>query len=203
MTVDRIWRDARSIDELGGAMAGWLEGRIATHPGCSAGPDDETLPLVPVLARLNRRGFVTTMSQPGEEITVSGGRPWVQRATVEGWISCRNPLLATLIRQARAAGLIVTAYGAGRAVGPRRGLIVSRWGNDPHLGAGGRPGWLRSRMELPGIGRRARRELVRHGVALAVVDPIWGRDTVLWDVLDQAVGYTADEPVLTKESRNS
>lgn len=45
--MDRIWSDARSIGDLGGAMAGWLEGRVASWPGCSAGPDDETLPLIP------------------------------------------------------------------------------------------------------------------------------------------------------------
>jgi hypothetical protein len=190
--MDRIWRDARSIGDLGGAMAGWLEGRVASQPGCSAGPDDETLPLVPVLARLNRRGWVTTMSQPAV-VTFGYDRPWEQRAAVEGWISCRNPLLGPLIRQARAAGLIVSAYGPGRAVGPSRGLAAARWGNEVHTGFGGRPGRFQRRAELPGIGQLARQELARHGVALAVIDPVWGRDSVLWPVLDRAMGRT-DEP---------
>ncbi|WP_086559936.1 DUF6919 domain-containing protein [Streptomyces africanus] len=199
--MDRIWRDARSIGDLGGAMAGWLEGRIASQPGCPAGPDDETLPLVPVLARLNRRGWVTTCSQPGETGTAYDGRRWEQRAAVEGWISCRNPLLGTLIRQARATGLIVSAYGPGRAVGPSRGLVVTRWGDEPHTGFGGRPRRFQRRAELPGIGRQARQELARHGVALAVIDPVWGRDSVLWDALDQAIGHRADDTAPTKEMR--
>ena len=188
--MDRIWRDARCIDELGAAMAGWLEGRVSSHPGCSTGPDEETLPLVPVLARLNRRGFVTTMSQPGFLGAEVDGRSWQQRATVEGWTSCRNPLLGPLIRRARAAGLIVTAYGAGRAVGPRRGLTVSRWGGNPQTDAGG----AQKRTGLPWIGREARRELARHGVAFAVVDPVWGRDTWLWPLLDRVIGYRDEEP---------
>jgi hypothetical protein len=188
--MDRIWRDTRSIDELGGAMAGWLEGHIASQPGCSVGPDEETLPLVPVLARLNRRGYVTTMSQPGDGGTADDGRRWEQRAAVEGWISCRNPLLGPFIRQARAAGLIVSAYGPGRAVGPRRGLTVSRCGDEFRTGAGGR----QRRTGLPGIGREARRELDRYGVALAVIDPVWGRDTRLWPLLDQVIGYREHEP---------
>lgn len=126
--MDRIWRDARSIGDLGGAMAGWLEGRIAAHPGCSVGPDEETLPLVTVLARLNRRGYVTTMSQPGHGGVADDGRPWVQRACVEGLISVHDPMLPRIIRAARAAGLAVTAYGAGRSVGPARGLAATRWG---------------------------------------------------------------------------
>lgn len=187
--MDRIWRDARSIGDLGGAMAGWLEGRIASQPGCSAGPDDETLPLVPVLARLNRRGYVTTMSQPAV-MTFGYDRPWEQRACVEGWISCRNPLLGPFIRQARAAGLIVSAYGPGRSVGPRRGMTVSRCGDEIRTGAGGR----QRRTGLPWIGREARRELALHGVALAVIDPVWGRDSALWPVLDEVIGYGSTEP---------
>lgn len=185
--MDRIWRDARSIGDLGGAMAGWLEGRIATHPGCSAAPDEETLPLVPVLARLNRRGYVTTLSQPGCTGTAGDGRPWGQRACVEGWIAAGDPLLPRIIRAARAAGLIVTVHGAGRAVGPRKGLTVSRRGDDPRLGVGGRYGRRHRRAEWRGAGRRARRQLAREGVVLAVVDPVWGRDDVLWSVLDEAM----------------
>lgn len=192
--MDRIWRDARSIGDLGGAMAGWLEGRIASQPGCSTGPDEETLPLVPALARMNRRGYVTTMSQPGDGGTAADGRWWEQRAAVEGWISCRNPLLGPFIRQARAAGLIVSAYGPGRAVGPSRGLAAARWDDEVYTGFGGRPGRFQRRAELPGIGREARRELALHGVALAVVDPVWGRDSVLWPVLDRAIGYRSAEP---------
>ena len=192
--MDRIWRDVRGIDELGAAMAGWLEGRIGSQPGCSVGPDDETLPLVPVLARLNRRGWVTTCSQPGEHGLAADGRRWEQRAAVEGWVSCRNPLLGPVIRQSRAAGLIVSAYGPGRAVGPSRGLAAARWGDESHTGFGGRPGRFQRRAELPGIGREARRELARHGVFLAVIDPVWGRGSVIWPVLDRAIGYRSTEP---------
>lgn len=194
--MDPIWRDVRSIDELGAVMAGWLEGHIDSRPGYARGfgPDDETAHLVPVLARLNRRGFVTTCSQPGLSGPAFDGRPWEQRAAVEGWVSCRNPLLGPLIRRARAAGLIVTAYGPGRSVGPRRGLLATRWDGEPHTGFGGRPGWMRLRTDLPGIGREARRELDRHGVALAIIDPVWGRDTWLWPLLDRVIGYRDTEP---------
>lgn len=182
--MDRIWRDARSIGDLGGAMAGWLEGRIGSWPGCSAGPDDETLPLVAVLARLNRRGYVTTMSQPDHVGVADDGRPWTQRACVEGWISVNNPLLPRIIRAARAAGLFVTAYGAGKAVGPRKGLIVTWWGGDQHTDCGGRPTRYMRRGTLSGVGRRARQQVRREGVWLAVVDPVWGPMSTLWSVLE-------------------
>lgn len=185
--MDRIWRDARSIGDLGGAMAGWLEGRIGSRPGYNdSRPDGETEHLIPVLARLNRRGFVTTDSQPGFEGVAFDGRPWTQRAAVQGYVAVGDPLLDRIVRAARAAGLIVTAYGAGRSVGPRRGLAATMWAGEVHTGFGGRPGRGWRRSALPGIGRRARRQLAREGVLLAVIDPVWGRDDVLWSVLDPA-----------------
>lgn len=193
--MDRIWRDARSIGELGGAMAGWLEGRIDSRPGYAphCGPDAETAHLVPVLARMNRRGWVTTMSQPGLAGPAFDGRLWEQRAAVEGWTAAGDPLLPLVVRTARAAGLIATAYGAGRAVGPRRGLVATRWGGEPHTCFGGRPRRRQARAELSGVGRLARRELDREGVFLAVIDPVWGRDTTLWSALDQAAGFVHDD----------
>lgn len=197
--MDRIWRDARSIGDLGGAMAGWLEGHIGSRPGYNdSRPDEETAHLVSALARMNRRGYVTTDSQPGLEDVAFDGRPWAQRAAVQGWIGVTDPLLVRIVRTARAAGLIVSAYGAGRCVGPRRGLVVTRWDGEPHTDFGGRPSGLRVAPELSGVGRRARRELARHGVALAVIDPVWGRDDVLWSVLDQAIGYPHNDQGMRK-----
>lgn len=191
--MDRIWRDARSIGELGGAMAGWLEGHIAARPGVHGRPNDETDSLVPILARLNRRGYVTTMSQPGYRGAADDDQPWVQRACVEGWISADDPMLPRIIRAARAAGLVVTAYGAGRAVGPRKGLMTTRWGNEPRLRCGGWPRFVVRRRAAPCAGREVRRQLRREGVWLAVVDWEWGRDDVLWSVLDQAMGHAYND----------
>lgn len=188
--MDRVWRGARSIADVGAAMADWLEGRVPDRPGyASSRPDEETAHLVPVLVRLNRGGFVTTDSQPGVDGPAFDGRRWEQRAAVQGWIAAGSPLLPRLVRAATAAGLIVTAHGAGIAVGPSRSLLATRWGGEPHTGFGGRPGRLQLGVELAGVGRRARRELRREGVLLAVIDPVWGRDDVLWFVLDQALEH--------------
>jgi hypothetical protein len=194
--MERIWRNAQSIGELGAAMAGWLEGWIDSRPGYAprCGPDEETAHLVPILARLNRRGFVTTASQPGLTGPAFDGRPWTQRAAVQGWICTSDPLLNRIIRASRTAGLIVTAYGPGRAVGPRRDLVATKWGGEPHTGFGGRPRRFQRDSDLSGVGPAVRRELTRKGVALAVIDPVWGRDTVLWPALGRAIDYREHEP---------
>lgn len=185
-TVERIWRDARSIDDLGHAMACWLEGHTGSRPGYfGTRPDEETRHLIPVLGRANRSGFVTTDSQPGRTSTAFDGRPWVQRAAVQGYVAAANPLLTRITGAARAAGLVVTVYGPGHAVGPRDGLVATRWADCPHTAFGGRSSRAQRRTELHGIGRSARRDLDRHGVALAVIDPAWGRDDVLWSLIDR------------------
>jgi Domain of unknown function (DUF6919) len=84
------WRAARTLADLGELTAQWLEGTIASiptvWPGC--GPDDETVELIPVLAACNRAGYVTTVSQPGEEPGPGyDGRLWTQRAAVQGFAS--------------------------------------------------------------------------------------------------------------------
>lgn len=79
--LQREYRDLRAK-----LTAQWLEGKIASVPGCGGGPDEETEALIPVLAACNRAGFVTTVSRPGEEPTAGyDGELWTQRAAGEGF----------------------------------------------------------------------------------------------------------------------
>ncbi len=85
----RRWRATRSLADVAALTALWLEGAVASQPNYQPnyGPDEETVPLVPMLAAWNRAGFLTDGSQPGdlEECAVLGtlGR---QRAAVDGFI---------------------------------------------------------------------------------------------------------------------
>jgi hypothetical protein len=76
----RLWASARTLADLGELTAQWLEGAIASVPGYCGGPADETRELIPVLAAVNRAGFVTDCSQPG-----GSGPGWEQRAAVQGF----------------------------------------------------------------------------------------------------------------------
>ncbi|MDQ3275031.1 MAG: hypothetical protein M3Q39_08390 [Actinomycetota bacterium] len=82
------WYRARSLADLGELTARWLEGGIGSRPGYQprCGPDVETRRLIPTLAALNRGGYLTNSSQPGEAPTVGyDGRLWSQRAAVSGF----------------------------------------------------------------------------------------------------------------------
>jgi hypothetical protein len=83
--TDPRWAAAVTLGQLGELVAEWLEGRIAA-PIYGEGPAPETAALIPALAHLNRSGFVTLDSQPGEI-----DDHWAQRAAVSGYSSRTLP----------------------------------------------------------------------------------------------------------------
>lgn len=176
-----VWRDARTIADLGAGMAQWLEGRIPSWPGYEAGcgPDEETRHLVPDLAALNRAGFVTTNSQPGTDGIGYDEARWRQRAYVEGVIDDRNPLLHRVIRAAGRAGMTVVR---GRGYLPTPLVLTERDGQ-PMAAISVRAPRDQVAREWHGIGRQALKALRQHGAHISIVDPVWGRDTHLWPAL--------------------
>jgi hypothetical protein len=138
---------------------------------------------VPVLAALNRAGWLTDVSQPGWGPGIGyDGATWAQRAGVSGFT---DPWLAGRIEAAaRAAGLIVIRHdGAGRWWWQRRGgVTVTTRADRPYTGFGDRwtRGELGSRYAECGTLAIAG---IREAVQLIVVDPQWGRDDLLWPVL--------------------
>lgn len=177
-----VWRDARTIPDLGQAMALWLEGRIPSWPGYArgCGPDDETRHLIPLLARLNRAGIVTTNSQPGFDGPGYDRARWRQKAWVEAIVDDRNPLLDRIRQAAQAGGMtVLDARFSGVHV------ITDRDG-EPQTAIDKRAMRIQWTHEWRGIGRPALRELQHHGIRIALIDPAWGRDDRLWPLLAAA-----------------
>lgn len=180
------WQGARTLSDVGELTALWLEGGIASQPGYDGGPADETWSLIPVLARLNRAGFVTTGSQPGL-VEEGGGTLLEQCAAVEGFA---GPHMATrLAEAAQAADLTIALhcpaelprwryrYVKSVAVTRVNGRDFTRFGvqlsrshiRSPHLGYG--------------ICHRDAVRALCSAWQVTVTDPIWGRPGLLWDAL--------------------
>lgn len=186
------WRAARSIADLAELTALWLEGRIASHPGVmpNCGPDEETSDLVPVLALANRNGYLTDNSQPGTSGTGFDGRWWEQRAAVTGWVRCDQAgidLVNQILVPAQAAGLIVCADS-------HHGLPVTCVDGHPYTTFGG----PLSKRDLRTIwpAHLIHRDLFRQlqgAIQLTVIDPAYGRNDRLWNVLAKAL-YTPPAP---------
>ncbi|ALV39329.1 hypothetical protein [Streptomyces sp. CdTB01] len=183
-TEVRAWQEARTFEDIAVLTAHWLRGLMLWHPnGHHGGPDPETMPLVDVLAAANLAGILTDNSQPGELVELHE-RPWQQRAFVTAFVA--DPALArALCARATEAGLVVRVYRPGSRVderGERGAVDVTLWGTSVNTGMGD---WLPPRAVrriLPGCDRQAVRE-VAAAWQVTLIDPVWGRNTVLWPLL--------------------
>ncbi|MFF5703424.1 DUF6919 domain-containing protein [Streptomyces sp. NPDC012794] len=179
-----VWRDARSITDLGQHMAAWLEGRLPSWPGYH-GPfgqeeTDGARHLIPVLAAANRAGYVTTCSQPACDEVLDGVR-WRQRAWVEGVVDKRSPLLRRLEDLAGRGFTVVHGW-------PRAGYELTTRDGRAVTGIGG----FRMRRndvvrEWRGVGHQAIRDLKENGVRIHLIDLTYGRDDRLWPALANAI----------------
>ena len=59
------FRDIQTYSELLNLYRHWLQGKIKTSPTYAGPPNEETLPYIPQLLRMNEQGLLTVNSQPG------------------------------------------------------------------------------------------------------------------------------------------
>ncbi|CAL9677820.1 hypothetical protein SUDANB105_08131 (plasmid) [Streptomyces sp. enrichment culture] len=188
--LDRRWKTAATLADLGDLMALWLEGEIASWPGYApgCGPDEETRELIPTLAAANRAGYITIASQPGVD-PESGfdGLIWTQKAAVEGFVRDRV-LLRALVDAAYEAGL--DAEVADTLDTGARGIVVTLRGGEPYTDFGGYLGGAKLRHTIwPGIGSGALDD-VFHAVRVTLAAPEYGAapGARVWEVLDSVIG---------------
>ncbi|MCX4682589.1 hypothetical protein OG413_46245 [Streptomyces sp. NBC_01433] len=196
------WKATQSVGQLGGLMALWLEGHIASWPGYQPnwGPDEETSELIPTLAAANRAGYVTIDSQPGEDpVTGSDGLIWEQRAAVEGFVRDYD-LLRALVDAAETAGLdyeVADTLDTGE-----RGIVVTLRGGEPHTTFGGYIDDANLRHIWPGIGSGAMGDVFR-SVRVTLVAPEYGAagGEALWNCLNALLAARwADSGEITRDA---
>lgn len=161
------WKRARDFDELCELGARFVEGRERCFPGWGAPRlDAESGPLVPVLAALNRAGFLTLASQPGTPAGVDGCE---QRAFASGF--CRAADAPALRR--------LGARGFRRGDPSRAGVAVSRKRGRARVLAGHNAFEEELALFRGVLGAQALAELER-GAYWSIWDPVWGREEWLW-----------------------
>ena len=84
-TVLAVWRTARTLPDLRELTARWIEGDLGEQPAYHGPSDIEDPEMVPVLAALNRAGYMTTGSQAAGVSLGGNGEHWEQLAAVEGF----------------------------------------------------------------------------------------------------------------------
>jgi hypothetical protein len=166
------WHNARTLADLGELTAQWLEGKQGCTLGYSGGvPDEETGPLVPVLAAANRAGFVT--------------HHCAQRANVSGYAG--PEAFARLMAASSGADLIITAARAlddseERRFGPLFAVTLDEGEEFTWDGiALSRPILERDYGDWhPAVVRE-----LSAAWQVTLIDPVWGRNDVLWPVLEK------------------
>jgi hypothetical protein len=180
------WFNAREMVSLGGLTAAWLRGEVATHP-CYGDPDDsqleeETLPLVPHLARLNVAGLVTLDSQPGAIDAISR-----QRAMVAGLVEPDSDALEQLRTLVAPSELVLSLHEPGPRIDGSIPLTMGLDGDGGletyTLGGGGQysSGDL---AEMFTSFSPTAHQTVATAVRYQIIDPVWGRTDLLWQVTD-------------------
>lgn len=205
----RLWAQVESIEDIGELTAQWLEGDIETHPRYYGRPDEETEALIPTLAVLNRSGYVTAGSQPGEG-PIRGGwdepemKWWWQRAAVDGFA---RPETADHIREtSTASGLTVVQHDrAGWRTSWTDVVDVTRSGPD-ELPAPPEDSWAHTSFGTH-LSRHVLSSTVFNVAAakclydmpqVTVVDPEWGRNDLLWPTLTRELTLERDVIELDK-----
>lgn len=187
----RAWASARTLADVGELTARWIEGDVKWYP-CYGDFDAEDASLIPVLARLNRAGFVTTASNPAGDGPGFDGARWRQRAAVEGFAGWEASV--AIETAAVNADLVVVVHDPENL--PRRGyycgeeIAVTLRGGEEYTWFGQQVSRRDIRSRRVGWGT-CHRDAVRAlcgAWQVTVIDPEWGRDpSPLWGVLDAAL----------------
>lgn len=184
----RRWAAAQSLPELAGLMARWLEGELSMWPGYGDGAAEETAELIPVLARVNRAGFLTDQSQPACDGPGFDGRRWEQRAAVSGLVA-DDDLLFALARVAESHRLTILVRAADDQA-RIKGVTATRVDGEPYTTFGCRLTRRMLRDIWWGVSRRALDDIA-DAMQVTLVDPEYGRNDRLWTALDEAIGLIA------------
>jgi len=183
----RLWAEARTLGDLGRLTARWLEGDITYQPAWEGPPDAETEVLLPMLAEINRGGFVTHFSLPGVSTELHGA---LQRAVVSGF--CDDAVLTRVQQATLATDLVVLAYPPGvnsealqlpvsLSEGDKeRDEEAWRWAGAT-IGIETIVDYYSADCEATAV------KSLREAWQATVLDPRWGRNDLLWERLQAAI----------------
>jgi hypothetical protein len=187
------WRAATTLAELGELTAQWLEGDQPWVPGNAviAPPNDETLELVHVLAALDRTGrLITTNSQPAYTDNESRQRAWLE-------ILCDWDLAVILEHESLATDFVLLIQPPwDETPAEARAMLAERDGYmlGPSVPISMHDGqactW--AAIEDPAGHAQTWGALGDHTLAITlalhtvvVIDPVWGRNDLLWPWLTE------------------
>lgn len=193
--TDPAWSTANTLTDLGRLTADWLQGDLnGRHPNGPHESADEILPHLATLAAANRAGIVTLTGsiRPGSVTTTDGERR-EQLASIVCLIARDNDgLLHQLAAQAWRSGIQVFVH---HPASPADSwpIAVSTHNGEPLAYAGNRIGTdERQALWEEGCRQGAVASAVE-AVQVTLIDPVIGRTSALWRVLEAASSHPAPD----------
>ena len=174
-----VWNTAQCFEDLCELSAQWCEGKFENSLTYGE-PDPETQPLLPLLARVNRFGFYTTFSQPGDGSIESGN---AQRAALHGHTS--EELARRLYCLGLETELLVLAYPPGYDSDVQIPVTVD--GFQPFCWHGMTDGQSEREGYRNQLTKDAYYSLLTSW-QVVLIDPVWGRKEYLWSLLEEILG---------------
>ena len=171
------WLDATTYEEICELTARYVEGGSPYCPWYAGPLDEESGPLIPVLAGLCRAGFMTVASQPG--VLQPAFR---QRAFVDGLAS--RPVAEALYRVEMHSDLVVLMAPSGAQSHVRIPVTVEDWRPFTAAGTLGTEQEFIS-TEFPNLA-----DALGDTWSACIIDPVWGREKYLWDRLSEALLFS-------------
>lgn len=181
MTEDEAieaWKSAETFEQLCELTAKFIEGKSPFCPSYGGAADPETQSLVPYLAALNRSGFMTESSQPGEET-----ESYKQRSYVDGY--ARETTAKQIARMSLYIDLHIVVYPVGQAIGSQTPVTVSDF--HPFTWSGFFTGEEVEfyAQEFPNV-----QTILEPLWGVSVIDLVWGRQDYLWENLTRELCYS-------------
>lgn len=175
-----LWQRAAGLGDLGELMARWLEGAISYRPGYGApSPADETTPLAAFLAACNRAGLITNQSQPGQPIGDGSG----QRAWVEGFAD--EETAGRIWKAALPTDLLVMCSPPDAASDIEVAVTLDE--DEMFTRTSGTTAAKYLRQSWEGEVGAGAVDALCDAWQVTLIDPVWGRNDLLWATLAQAL----------------
>lgn len=181
-----FWQNAQTLEALCELNARYIEGEVDFSPTYGGPLDEESGPLIPYLAALNRSGFFTITSQPGEDDGHSK-----QRALVDGFAS--EETAQRIERLSLVSDLYILTSPPGRYNGCTMPITTDlfrpySWAGAVHLED--ETGLF---LEIPHIEKYCGSvQGLREAWYVCVIDLCWGRKDYLWRILTDELCVTLE-----------
>jgi hypothetical protein len=105
---NRVWMSITDFTDFQFAMQEYLMGTFPRNPWNCAKVDEETIPILENLRKINVLGFVTISSQPGI-CSDENGYSEIQRAFIEGFM--KRDMVKSFVKKLAEYDILVVVYG--------------------------------------------------------------------------------------------